>query len=359
MIKFLIFVASIVLMLSSFTGNVNAYKPRLAELLKKNGYSEKDMFFNHGEKKVQFIERVYPIASLDQIGQIAGLDTDENGDLVVFHRASRKWESDSFDWLNNFNRKKYGPIAEDILVLISGSTNAKKETWGAGRFYMPHGINIDHESNIWLTDVGTHQVFKFDFSQSEEPVLVLGEAFKHGDTNNRFCKPTGIEVAKSNGDVFVSDGYCNKRVVRFDKDGTFKQKYVDHDKPLVVAHAVALLEKLNLVCTVSREEGRIVCFDIDSGAKKAEITNENMNTVFSIEYDPINEVLHAATGQNNGAKALGLTFKADAKNFGKLLQIWNGEKYDIFDTHDMAISPDGSKVYLGQLNSEIDLFSYE
>ena len=191
---------------------------------------------------------------------------------------------------------------------------------------MPHGINVDHESNIWLTDVAMHQVFKFDFSVSEEPVLVLGTEFVHGNDETHLCKPTSVDVAKSNGDVFVADGYCNQRVARFDKTGKLLQNYVDSERPMFIVHSVALVEKLNLVCAVSREEGRIVCFDITSGEKKAEITDSDMETVYSIEYDPINEVLHAATGENHGRDAIGLTFKADAENFGKLLQKWNAER---------------------------------
>ena len=49
------------------------------------------MFYNHGQKSVEFIERIYPSNTIDSIGQVGGLDTDANGDLVVFHRGSRKW----------------------------------------------------------------------------------------------------------------------------------------------------------------------------------------------------------------------------------------------------------------------------
>jgi hypothetical protein len=61
-----------------------------------------------------------------------------------------------------------------------------------------------------------------------------------------------------------------------------------------------------------------------------EITNPNMNTVYSIVYDPVNKVIHAATGSNQGAKSVGLTFSANNKSFGKLLQIWDGGKDVIF-----------------------------
>ena len=117
---------------------------------------------------------------------------------------------------------------------------------------MPHGIEIDPNGNIWLTDVALHQVFKFDFKISTEPQLVLGVRFEPGKDEKRFCKPTDIAISKISGDIFVSDGYCNKRIVHFRSNGTFVKEIKDNQKP----HSIALIEKFNLVCTVSREEGR-------------------------------------------------------------------------------------------------------
>jgi peptidylamidoglycolate lyase len=55
---------------------------------------------------------------------------------------------------------------------------------------MPHGISIDPQGNIWLTDVALHQVFRFKRDQLNEPDLVLGERFVPGDDSKHFCKPT-------------------------------------------------------------------------------------------------------------------------------------------------------------------------
>ena len=68
---------------------------------------------------------------------------------------------------------------------------------------------------------------------------------------------------------------------------------------------------------------RIICFDIDSGKKEHEITNPNMRTVYAIYYDQTNQVIHAATGKNNVAKPICLTFDASKDKFGELVQIWD------------------------------------
>lgn len=39
---------------------------------------------------------------------------------------------------------------------------------------MPHGITVDKEDNIWVTDVAMHQVLKFAPNNREKPALVLG-----------------------------------------------------------------------------------------------------------------------------------------------------------------------------------------
>lgn len=84
-----------------------------------------------------------------------------------------------------------------------------------------------------------------------------------------------------------------------------------------------------------------------------------METVYAIQYDSKNQVLHAATGENKGKEAVGLTFDAKKDTFGKFLQKWNGDNRDLKETHDLAVSSDNSEIYLGQLNGEIDEFTYE
>jgi hypothetical protein len=60
---------------------------------------------------------------------------------------------------------------------------------------MTHGIKIDHNSNLWLTDVAMHQVFKFNFQISPDPVLVLGTAFVKGADDKHFCMPADVLYA--------------------------------------------------------------------------------------------------------------------------------------------------------------------
>lgn len=104
---------------------------------------------------------------------------------------------------------------------------------------MPHGLTVDQLGNYWITDVAMHQVFKFDARDIEKhknqlkrkrtnpneaikniikPSLTLGQAFVPGNDDSTFCKPTAVAV-ETNGDFFVSDGYCNSRIVKYNAQG--------------------------------------------------------------------------------------------------------------------------------------------
>lgn len=66
----------------------------------------------------------------------------------------------SFNETFHYQHVKEGPILTNTIVTLSPKTGDVLSSWGAGFFYMPHGITIDHQGNVWVTDVAMHQVFK-------------------------------------------------------------------------------------------------------------------------------------------------------------------------------------------------------
>lgn len=81
-----------------------------------------------------------------------------------------------------------------------------------------HFLRIDREGNVWMADVGLHVVRKL--SSEGKPLLTLGTEGEAGEDPRHFNKPTDMAFAP-NGDIFVSDGYGNSRVVHFDRRGRF------------------------------------------------------------------------------------------------------------------------------------------
>ena len=66
--------------------------------------------------------------------------------------------------------------------------------------------------------VFTHRLFQFP-PNATKPDLVLGTRMEPGKDQTHFCMPTSVAVSESTGNFFVADGYCNSRVMKFNKDG--------------------------------------------------------------------------------------------------------------------------------------------
>ncbi len=82
--------------------------------------------------------------------------------------------------------------------------------------YWLHGLHIDPWDNVWITDVSRHLVMKFD--PEGKLLLMLGEDGKSGCDDRHFMQPTHVCVVPS-GDFFVTDGYGNSRIVKFNAKG--------------------------------------------------------------------------------------------------------------------------------------------
>lgn len=81
-----------------------------------------------------------------------------------------------------------------------------------------HGLTVDHEDQVWVTDVSRHLVFKFD--RQGELMRTWGVDGEPGCDERHFFQPTHVCV-QPNGEFFVTDGYGNARVVHFDAQGRF------------------------------------------------------------------------------------------------------------------------------------------
>ncbi|MEX0912441.1 MAG: peptidyl-alpha-hydroxyglycine alpha-amidating lyase family protein [Gemmatimonadota bacterium] len=111
-------------------------------------------------------------------------------------------------------------------------------SFGAGLVAWPHGIDVDHEGNIWVADAGDnrpgdgdpapdrivgHQVLKF--SPEGELLMTLGEPGGAREPGY-FWQPNDVLVAP-NGDIFVAEGHSNNaesapaRILKFNSDGEF------------------------------------------------------------------------------------------------------------------------------------------
>ena len=124
---------------------------------------------------------------------------DADGNLYVFHRCS----SDTCVDRSEPPLLKFNSSGELLM------------SWGEGLFVYPHGLDVDHEGNIWVTDA-RHEGGKGEvvvkFSPEGEVLMTIGTPGVSGDGPYTFDGVSDVAVA-DNGDIFVADGHLNNRIV--------------------------------------------------------------------------------------------------------------------------------------------------
>src|SRR5262249_12866044 len=148
------------------------------------------------------------------------------------------------------------------------------KSFGSGMFLFPHGICVDKDGNVWITDGQAEnapgktpkgfQVIKF--SPDGKVLMTLGKP--GGDPNDpaSFYQPNDVAIAP-NGDIFVAEGHTpnmgSVRIVKFSKDGKFIKAWGKHGSgpgELEVPHALAFDSKGRLFVG-DRANNRVQIFD--------------------------------------------------------------------------------------------------
>ena len=108
----------------------------------------------------------------------------------------------------------------DPAVWVFDYDGKLKKQWGADMFTRPYDLVVDRFGYLWIIDETDNFITKF--TEDGKPLMTLGKKGVAGDNSSHdgFNGPTDVAVAK-NGDIFVTDGYNNSRVVKFDKHGKF------------------------------------------------------------------------------------------------------------------------------------------
>ena len=135
-------------------------------------------------------------------------------------------------------------------------------SWGKGRFVNPHHLRIDHEGNIWLADFGLHIVQKY--TPQGKLLMTLGVKGEKGNDERHFNMPTDMAIARS-GDIFVTDGYGNRRIVHFNREGKFIKAWGEYgSKPgqFILPHAI-VIDSRGRLYVADRNSARIQVFHQD------------------------------------------------------------------------------------------------
>jgi peptidylamidoglycolate lyase len=138
--------------------------------------------------------------------------------------------------------------------------------WGQGMFTSAHFLRTDPSGNIWVTDVGSHQIFKL--SAEGQILMTLGQKGIRGDneSTDAFNKPADVVIA-TDGSIFIADGESggNTRVVQYSKEGKFVKywggKGTEPGK-FDLPHSIAMDSK-GRIYVADRMNYRIQIFDQD------------------------------------------------------------------------------------------------
>ena len=202
-------------------------------------------------------------------GVVGGRVSRDGKYLYVFHRCAE-------------NSCATHPDVPPILKY--DMTGKLVKAWGQGMIVFPHGLYIDPDDNIWVTDAvssyGTdpdangrgQQALKFD--PEGKLLMTLGTKGVAGQGHNTFFAPSDV-VTGRNGDIFVADGHggdpknpagwTNNRVVKFDKNGKYIKEWGGRGSgpgQFEVPHAITIDSRGRLF-VADRMNNRIQIFDQD------------------------------------------------------------------------------------------------
>src|SRR6267378_4594750 len=146
----------------------------------------------------------------EYLGESVAVATNSKGYIYVYHRSAPTTKLWEFDANGNFRRE------------------IGKGYYG---FEFAHSVRIDKDDNIWTVDEGTNMVTKFSpqgkvlMVIGRRPPAIDGPVVSPSGPNPPaqkyiLCRPSDVGFDPQ-GNIFVADGYCNNRVVKYDKSGRF------------------------------------------------------------------------------------------------------------------------------------------
>ena len=217
----------------------------------------------------------------DLVGSPVGLGINSNDEVVIFHRGDRQW---TFPFPNE-------KIKSNTIAIIDNESGKILKSFGANMFIMPHGLEVDYDDNIWVTDVALHQIFKFN--SEGKLIFTLGNEAKAGNDNYSFNLPADITVLKD-GSFYVADGYGNSRIIKFTKDGDFIRKYGTYGSSksqFIIPHGIDNDEEENIY-VADRENNRIKKYN-NNGELIKIWQNEISQQLYSLKFDHRNKLIYA------------------------------------------------------------------
>jgi hypothetical protein len=219
--------------------------------------------------RLQITEEVLPLTVPGHtIGEAVGVAKNSQGHLFVFTRSG------------NAGPAK-GATASQLFEFDQNLKFVKQ--WGPDNYAasFAHTVRIDKQDNVWMTDEGANMIVKFNpqamvtmtLGRKTEAIDFLERFTERGEKNEErapvgavgtFNRPTDV-TWDSDGNIFISDGYNNSRVVKLGKDGRWIKALGTRGagpNQFNTVHAITADAKNNIY-VADRGNRRIQVFDKD------------------------------------------------------------------------------------------------
>ncbi len=169
---------------------------------------------------------------------VSSIAADQDGNFYIIHRGE---DTDS--------------------IVVANADGEVLNTFGQGLFARAHTIRLDPAGNVWTVDSTSSMVYKF----SPEGELLLEISVGNLPEPLRESCGTSDITFGDNGNLFISDGYCNARIVVYDADGNNINEWGspgDGPGEFNLPHAIDMSPDGN-VYVADRENGRVQWFSQD------------------------------------------------------------------------------------------------
>jgi sugar lactone lactonase YvrE len=251
-------------------------------------------------------------------GEVPGVAVDSKANVYVFTRS------------NSAGGPAYAPTAAQLLEFAPDGKFLREIGKGVYAWSFAHSVRIDKDDNIWAIDKGSDMIVKFNpagrvmwvFGRRKESAEAETRPWEHVNPplpaqDGLFRQPTDV-AWDSNGNIYITDGYINSRVAKYDRNGDWVKSWgAKGTAPgqFNLPHAIAI-DHNNNIYVGDRSNRRIQVFDTDGKFLR----------MFSIDVPP-----PAGTRAVNGATPTG----------ARLAEV-------IGQPNSLCIPPSGNVMFVGE-----------
>ncbi|TCZ55225.1 NHL repeat-containing protein [Roseicella aquatilis] len=171
-----------------------------------------------------------PLPNRWGIGQAAGVAVDARDHVWVIHRPRTMTEDERGASLSPPRSECCLPAPSIIEFDPDGNV---VQAWG-GPGHHPswpeneHGIYVDHRDNVWIAGNGANDHVLLKFARDGRFLMQIGRKGETGGSNDteRLGRPADVEVDPASNEIYVADGYGNRRVIVFDAEtGAYRRHW--------------------------------------------------------------------------------------------------------------------------------------